>query len=71
MLGPDRPARQAAYRQLFDEALPAMLVAEIRQYLQQQRALGSDRFRAWVASRTGRFATARPPGRPPQPSNCP
>ena len=70
-LGPDRRAREAAYRQLFDQALPASLVMEIRQYLQQQKALGSDRFRAWVESRTGRFATARPPGRPPRRSNCP
>ena len=29
------------------------------------KALGSDPFRAWVESRIGRFATARPPGRPP------
>lgn len=70
-LGPDRSAREASYRRLFEEALPAALVAEIRQYLQQQKALGSDRFRAWVEPRTGRFATARPPGRPPQRSNCP
>ena len=70
-LGPDRPAREAAYRRLFAEALPVSVVAEIRQYLQQQKALGSDRFRAWVETRTGRFATARPPGRPPQRSNCP
>lgn len=70
-LGSDRSVREAAYRHLFDEALPAALVAEIRQYLQQQKALGSDRFRAWVEARTGRFATARPPGRPPQRSNCP
>lgn len=60
-LGADRRAREAAYRQLFDEALPASLVMEIREYLQQQKALGSDRFRAWVESRTGRFATARHP----------
>lgn len=65
-LGQDRSARAAAYRGLFDEALPASLVANIRQYLQQQKALGSDQFRAWVETRTGRFATARPPGRPPQ-----
>lgn len=70
-LGPDRSAREAAYRRLLDEALPAALVAEIRQYLQQQKTPGSDHFRAWVETRTGRFATARPPGRPPRRSNCP
>lgn len=70
-LGPNAGTRASAYRALFEEALPAALVAEIRHYLQQQKALGSDRFRAWVQARTGRFATARPPGRPPQRSNCP
>lgn len=69
-LGPDRPARAAAYRRLFDQVLPPSLVAEIRRYLQQQKAFGSDRFRTWVEARSGRFATARPPGRP-QRSNCP
>lgn len=70
-LGHDPTSRAMAYRGLFDEALPDDTVAEIRCYLKQQRALGSDRFRAWVEARTGRFATARPPGRPPQRSNCP
>ena len=70
-LGTDDSARAAAYQRLFAEALPAPLVAEIRDYLQQQKALGSDRFRAWVEARTGRFSTARPPGRPPKASNCP
>lgn len=70
-LGHDPTSRAMAYRGLFDEALPDDMVAEIRCYLKQQRALGSDRFHAWVEARTGRFATARPPGRPPQRSNCP
>lgn len=70
-LGHDPTSRTMAYRGLFDEALPDDTVAEIRCYLKQQRALGSDRFRAWVEARTGRFATACPPGRPPQRSNCP
>lgn len=52
-LGADGAARAAAYRALFAEALPAQQVDEIRRYLQQQKALGSDRFRAWVAARTG------------------
>ena len=70
-LGSDPASRAAAYRNMFDERLPDDLVGEIRCYLRQQRALGSDHFRAWVEARTGRFATARPPGRPPQRSNCP
>ncbi|TXH09381.1 MAG: transposase [Gammaproteobacteria bacterium] len=70
-LGHDPASRAMAYRNMFDERLPDDLVGEIRCYLRQQRALGSDRFRAWVEARTGRFATARPPGRPPQRSNCP
>jgi hypothetical protein len=31
-----------------EDALPTELVAEIRDYLQQQKVLGTDRFRAWV-----------------------
>jgi hypothetical protein len=52
-LGADSAARSSAYRALFDEKLPDQLVAEIRHYLQQQKALGTDRFRAWVEARTG------------------
>ncbi len=70
-LGADPTTRTAAYRALFAEALPDELVNEIRGYLQQQKALGTDRFRAWVEARTGRFATTRPLGRPPRRSNCP
>lgn len=70
-LGLDPASRAKAYRALFTEALPAELAEEIRRYLAQERALGSDRFRAWVASRTGRFSAARPPGRPPRAGNCP
>jgi putative transposase len=70
-LGADPAARAAAYRALFDDALPDELVAEIRAYLQQQKALGTDRFRAWVEARTGRFAAARPLGRPPRRTHCP
>ncbi len=70
-LGRDAASRTYAYRMLFAEVLCDAQVAEIRRYLQQQKALGSDRFRAWVEARAGRFATARPPGRPPQRSNCP
>lgn len=40
------------------------MVVEIRHYLQQQKALGTDRFRAWVEAHTGRLETVRPQGRP-------
>lgn len=68
-LGSDPETRAAAYRALFAEALPDDLVLEIHSYLQQQRVLGTDRFRAWVEARTGRFSTVRPAGRPPGQSN--
>lgn len=64
-LGPDPAARAKAYRALSAEMLSAELVGEIRCYLAQERALGSDRFRAWVEARTGRFSTVRAAGRPP------
>ncbi len=70
-LGADPTARASAYRALFADALPDELIAEIRSYLQQQKVLGTDRFRSWVEARTGRFATVRPVGRPPRQSNCP
>lgn len=70
-LGTDPAARAAAYRDLFADALPDELVSEIRGYLQQQKALGTDRFRSWVEARTGRFAMVRPPGRPPGRPDCP
>ncbi len=70
-LGPDPASRAAAYRALLAEAVSEEEVDEIRRYLQQQKALGSDRFRSWVEARTGRFATVRPVGRPPRRRNCP
>jgi len=70
-LGADSAARASAYQALFEEQLRDQLVAEIRHYLQQQKALGTDRFRAWVEARTGRFTGVRRAGRPPKVSNCP
>jgi putative transposase len=70
-LGADPATRALAYRTLSAEALPEDLVEEIRHYLQQQKALGSDRFRAWVEARTGRFAGLRQVGRPSKTGNCP
>ena len=70
-LGNDPASRASAYRALFAEVLPDELVDEIRIHLQQQKVLGTDRFRSWVEARTGRFATVRPVGRPAGRSNCP
>ena len=63
-LGPEPDARAEAYRQLLREALPDEDLAAIRSYLQQQRALGRDNFRAMVEAKTQRFAGVRPPHRP-------
>ena len=65
-LGPTDAARHVAYRNLLQEALPEHVIAEIRAYLQQQRALGRDAFRAMIEAKTLRFAATRPAHRPPQ-----
>jgi len=54
-LGADsRPERRPVGR-CSTSKLPDQSGAEIRHYLQQQEALGTDRLRAWVEARTGRF----------------
>lgn len=63
-LGANVPSRTQAYRASCREALPDPLLAEIRQYLQQQRALGNDRFRATVEAKVQRFMGTRPACRP-------
>lgn len=63
-LGQDAPTRAYAYRQSFADALSDEALAEIRQYVQQQRALGSDRFRAAVEAKLQRFSAVRPAHRP-------
>jgi len=63
-LGASATARQLAYRTLFDEILSADDISDIRAYIQQQRALGNDRFRAMVQQKLGRCASIRPPHRP-------
>ena len=70
-LGPDRPTRATAYRALFEDALGDEVIAAIRAHLQQQKALGCDRFQSWVEARTGTFAGVRRPGRPSVKTNCP
>jgi len=63
-LGTTAGERQHAYRALFDEVLSAQDISEIRAYIQQQRALGNDRFRTMVENKLGRCAAVRPPHRP-------
>ena len=68
LLGRDSAERQSAYRALFDDALTAADISDIRAYIQQQRALGNDRFRAMVERKLGRCASVRAPHRPRAPT---
>ncbi|MDE2279787.1 MAG: transposase [Xanthomonadaceae bacterium] len=63
-LGATPDARTAAYRHLLHEPLSDDDLGAIRTYLQQQRALGKDSFRAMVEAKTRRFAGIRPAHRP-------
>src|SRR5690606_17939358 len=63
-LAGSQPGRRQAWRCILDEAVPPDQLAEIRRYLQQQRALGRDAFEALVEAKTRRFASARPAHRP-------
>ena len=65
-LAPTPEGRARAYRQLMQEALSEDDLTAIRIYLQQQRALGRDDFRAMVEAKTRRFAGVRPAHRPPR-----
>ena len=61
----DAPAERAsAYQTLLRETLSEDDLRDIRNYLQQQRALGRDDFRAMVEAKTRRFAGIRPAHRP-------
>jgi len=62
-------ARAAACRQLLHETLSVDDLKAIRTYLQQQRALGRDDFRAMVEAKNQRFAGVRPAHRPPHPNS--
>lgn len=65
-LAPAPEARAEIYRRLLRETLSDDDLAAIRIYLQQQRALGRDDFRAMVEAKTQRFAGIRPAHRPPR-----
>ena len=53
-----------SHRHLPDEATTEDVIADIRLYLQQQRAWASDHFRAMVDAKTRGFADTRPAHRP-------
>ena len=63
-LGRDREPRLAAYRALVHESLAAAELAEIRSYIQQERALGEQRFQRQIAHAMGRCVEVRRRGRP-------
>jgi putative transposase len=63
-LAPTPEARAEDYRQPLHETLSDDELKAIRTYLQQQRALGRDDFRAMVEAKTQRFAGIRPAHRP-------
>ena len=67
-LGSCAAERQSAYRALFDQVLGNDDINDIRAYIQQQRALGNDRFRAMLERKLGRCASVRPAHRPPAPA---
>lgn len=63
-LGATSDDRAQAYRTLLNEAVAEDELTEIRIYLQQQRALGRDDFKAMIEAKTRRFAGTRPAHRP-------
>lgn len=63
-LGAVASSRQSAYRDLFKSALGDDELADIRNHVQQQRALGTSRFQEEIEALLGRKAVLRPRGRP-------
>jgi putative transposase len=63
-LGTTTDERACIYRSMLKEALSDDDLHAIRIYLQQQRALGCDSFRATIEAKTRRFANVRPAHRP-------
>lgn len=70
-LGGNLAARQAAYRDLFREALAPGLVDTIRTATNGNFALGNPRFVDDIARALGRRVTRGKPGRPRKPNNEP
>ena len=63
-LGATLPLRQEAYLALFSNVIGDDQLAEIRAYIQQQRALGTSKFQTQIAAMTGRSVKFKPPHRP-------
>ena len=63
-LGRTEVDRRENYRDLLNEVLPEETLAEIRAYLRQQGALGTDSFREQVQAKLRRFSGIRPAHRP-------
>ncbi len=63
-LGDNEEQRRLAYQALFLGALSEDRLAEIRAYVQQQRALGSSKFQAQIEAVVGRCVRTRPAHRP-------
>lgn len=63
-LGSTPEERQASYRDLFAQAISDDRLKEIRDHVQQQRALGTNKFQATIEAELGRVARVRPQGRP-------
>jgi len=63
-LGSTPIARCDAYLALFKDAISEDRLADIRAYIQQQRALGTPRFQAVIEAELARVASVRPRGRP-------
>lgn len=63
-LGSTRSERAAAYRTLLEQAIDPTDTERIRLHMQQERALGDQRFQAMVEKALGTPAQARPRGRP-------
>lgn len=63
-LGPDRTARSAAYRAMFETEAPLPDIDTIRRMTRGNHALGSESFAARIAALLGRRATPARRGRP-------
>jgi putative transposase len=63
-LAAEHEDRLRAYRQLFASDIDEGRLAEIRTYIQQQRALGSPVFQERIENLLGRYVKARPAHRP-------
>jgi putative transposase len=63
-LGADFGERATAWRRWLDEGIDDDALAAVRQHLQQERALGDERFQRMVEKTLNRPAACRPEGRP-------